>query len=384
MTADPTATVDQTREAFRAWLDAHRATLEPYRFEHPGDFDEGVRAFRPFMQLLFDDGWTRLGWPAACGGLEGSPAQRATVLEELAAAGYTVPEVIGGVEIIAPMLIRYAPHLAEAHAPAGLRGDEVWCQGFSEPDAGSDLGSLRTKAVRDGDHFRLTGQKMWSSYGTIADRCCVLARTGEADSGYRGLTMFWIDLDSPGVTVRPTLCESGRHEVAELFFDDVHVPAERLVGPVGGGWAAVMYLMQFERGAYAWKRQAELHTQLQELIEDAPADALTQQDEVIGHAYLALFALRSQASATLVTLTSGTDLGPEISVDKLLLSSAEQTITDAARTTLWPALELDASESAARWRRRWSFSRITTIYGGAAEVQRDIVAERLLGLPRGR
>jgi len=196
--------------------------------------------------------------------------------------------------------------------------------------------------------------------------------------------MFWIDLDSPGVTIRPTRCESGRDEVAELFFDDVPVPGDRLVGAVGGGWAAVMYLMQFERGAYAWKRQAELHSQLQELIAEAPAAALAQHTDVIGDAYLALFALRSQAVATLVTLTSGTDLGPEISVDKLLLSSAEQTTTDAARTVLWPAVELDDSPVAARWRRRWSFARITTIYGGAAEVQRDIVSERLLGLPRGR
>src|SRR4029079_4043037 len=162
--------------------------------------------------------------------------------DELAAAGYVIPEILGTIEIVAPMLVRYAPALAAAHLARSVRGDETWCQGFSEPDAGSDLGALRTKAVEDGDGFRITGQKMWSSFGTVADWCCVLARTGAPDSGYRGLTMFWVDLSSAGVTVVPTQCESGRAETAELFLDDVHVPADHLVGDVGQGWAVVMYL----------------------------------------------------------------------------------------------------------------------------------------------
>ena len=384
MILDLGTSVEGTRVAFRAWLTELAAELEPFRHEHPGDFQDNFMQFQPLQRLLFDEGWTRLGWPESCGGLGGSALQRATVLEELAAGGYAVPEGLGSVEIISPMLLRFAPHLAGVHIRDALRGDEVWCQGFSEPDAGSDLGSLRTRAMGDGDNFRLTGQKMWSSYGSIASRSCVLARTGAPDSGYRGLTMFWIDLDGPGITIRPTRCESGRDEVAEVFFDDVLVPADRLIGPVGGGWAAVMYLMQFERGAYAWKRQAELHSALQELIDDADPDAVHAHSDDIANAYLAVFALRSQAISTLATLTAGTDLGPEISVDKLLLSAAEQTVTDAARAVLWPALELDDSAVAHRWQRRWSFSRITTIYGGAAEVQRDIISERLLGLARGR
>jgi acyl-CoA dehydrogenase len=381
---DPTATAPDIGDAFRRWLGEHADALAPFVTEHPGDFNEGVEASRPLQRLLFDHGWTRLGWPQSCGGLGGSPVLRATVMEELAAAGYVLPEVMGGIEIIAPMLIKYAPHLAATHVSVGNRGDEVWCQGFSEPDAGSDLGSLRTRAVADGEGYRLTGQKMWSSYGTIATWCCVLARTGAADSGYRGLTMMWVDLTGPGITIRPTLCESGRHEVAEIFFDDVYVPADHLIGPEGGGWTAVMYLMQFERGAYAWKRQAELHTQLQDLLREASGESLAANAELVGDMYLSLLALRSQSAATFGTLTSGRDLGPEISVDKLLLSSAEQVMTDGARALLWPALELDDTEVAARWRRRWSFSRITTIYGGAAEVQHDLVSERLLGLPRGR
>lgn len=390
---DPDAALTATTAAFREWLHRRSAQLEPFRQEHVESLDAAIERFRPLQQLLWDDGWNRLGWPEACGGLGGSPLHRFVVMDELAAAGYVNPEILGSVEIIAPMLARFAPGLAEVHVPRGVRGDEVWCQGFSEPDAGSDLGSLRTRAVPDGDGFRITGQKMWSSNGHLASWCCLLARTGEPDSGYRGLTMFWVDMRAPGVSVTPTHMESGRAETAEIFLDDVHVPADQLIGPVGGGWAAVMFLMQFERGAYAWGRQADLHTQLDHLLRDAaeehgdpgdagPADVAT----AVGDAYLALFALRSKARDTIAELAAGTDLGPAISIDKVLLSTAEQQITETARAALSPRLELAGGDDAIAelWRSRWLFSRITTIYGGAGEVQRDLIAERLLGLPRGR
>lgn len=381
--ADPNASLGGTVAGFRAWVAEHEVELEPFRLHRVGEVADVVEAFRPLQRLLHDDGWTRLGWPQQFGGLGGSPLLRAAALEELAAAGYVIPEIHGTVEIVGPMLIRYAPHLVAAYLTSALRGDERWCQGFSEPDAGSDLGSLRTRAARDGEDFRITGQKAWSSHGHIAHRCCLLARTGEPDSGHRGLTMFWVDMDSEGLSVQPTQCESGRAETAELFLDDVYVPRDRLVGDVGDGWRAVMHLMQFERGAYAWQRQADLYTELARIAtrrDGSPDDA----DLVMGDAYLSLFALRSQCATTVASLAAGNDLGPEISVDKILLGMTEQTVADAARHLLWPALELDDDDTAASWRERWSFSRVTTIYGGVAEVQRDLVAERLLGLPRGR
>jgi acyl-CoA dehydrogenase len=385
---DPQHDLQATAAAFRQWLAANPARLEPFRGEIAEELEPAIARFRPLQRLLWDAGWMRLGWPAEVGGLGGLPAQRFAVAEQLAAAGYVIPEILGTVEIIAPMLLRYAPHLAARHVAPAMRGDEVWCQGFSEPDAGSDLGALRTRAVPDGDGYRITGQKMWSSFGTVAQWACVLARTGEADSGYRGLTMVWVDLTDPGVKVVGTRCESGRMETAEVFFDDVYVPSERLIGAPGQGWAVVMYLMQFERGAYAWGRQATLHTELEQVVRhrvgdgsgDLPADAAA----VVGDAYLALFALRSLGRETIVELTSGHDLGPEISIDKILLSTAEQTMTEAVRRLLFPRVELADDRLAEWWRARWVFSRITTIYGGAAEVQRDLVAERLLGLPRDR
>ncbi|MCU1345401.1 MAG: Acyl-CoA dehydrogenase [Acidimicrobiia bacterium] len=374
-------TIDEVRMAFRQWMVDNAQELEPFRQEPVGSKTEAFSHFNPLQRKLWDEGWIKLGWPEDCGGLGGSPVQRAAVMEELAAAGYVVPEVMGSVEIIAPMLVKYAPELAREHLALGISGQEMWCQGFSEPDAGSDLGSLRTKAVKDGDGWRITGQKMWSSHGHLAQRCSLMARTGEP--GYRGLTMFWVDMDSPGITTVPTECESGRAETAEIFLDDVYVPDNRVVGEVGKGWYEVMYLMQFERGVYAWQRQAELLTQLQHLLAegtDLPAD---RQYEQVGNAYLAIFSLRARARETFAEMASGKDLGPKISVDKIMLGMTEQTVTDAARALLWPRLELqDDDDEITFWRRRWSFSRITTIYGGTAEVQRDLVAERLLGLPR--
>jgi alkylation response protein AidB-like acyl-CoA dehydrogenase len=383
---DPEASLTETADRFRVWLADHGDALEPFRHEVAEELDLSYARFRPLQRMLWDDGWHRLGWPTDVGGLGGSPLHRYVVAEELAATGYVNPAIHGSIEIIAPMLIRFAPELAAHHVPVGVRGDEVWCQGFSEPDAGSDLGSLRTRAVSDGDGFRISGQKMWSSNGHIASWCCLLARTGDTADGYRGLTMFWVDLSSPGVRVVPTKLESGASDTSEIFLDDVYVPSSHLIGDVGQGWPVVMYLMQFERGAYAWGRQADLMTQLTELIGDHTGEFPADADELVGGAYLSLLGLRSRCRETIGALAAGNDLGPAFSIDKILLSAAEQTMTETARQLLYPRLEVAPAddEVAALWRSRWSFSRITTIYGGAGEVQRDLVAERLLGLPRGR
>jgi acyl-CoA dehydrogenase len=187
----------------------------------------------------------------------------------------------------------------------------------------------------------------------------------------------------PGVTVRPIRAASGRHEFAELFFDDVVVPRDALVGELNGGWAVAMHLLQFERGMYGWIRQAWLHRRLEEAIASG-SPAGPASPETVADAYLAALSLRLRCRSTVGRLAAGAFLGPEISVDKLLLSAAEQEVQDAARAVLGPAFVLDDSPAAQGWRSEWFYSRATSIYGGAAEVQRDIVAEHLLGLPKGR
>ena len=380
------ATMDPARFAaeVRRWLAEHADELAPFRATPPGPLEAAMAHERPFHRMLYDAGFARWGWPVEHGGLGGTPLLRAVLHEEVAAAGYVMPEGFVGLEIVGPTLVHFAPALASAHLPAKLRGDEEWCQGLSEPDAGSDLASLRTRAVDEGDHFVVQGQKIWTSYAQLSTWCGLLARTGTTESRHRGLTMFWVDLRSPGVTVRPIPCATGRNELAEVFFDDVVVPKAHVIGEVGGGWDAVMYQLQFERGNFAWLRQAWLHSRLHDALASAPEGGTRPSAAAaLGEAWTTLAALRERALSTVTRLARGESPGPEISVDKILLATAEQAVFDAVRLLRTPSFELGGDDEA-RWRQPWSFSRIVSIYGGTGEVQRDLVAERLLGLPRGR
>ncbi len=332
-------------------------------------------------QLLWDSGWTRWGWPETCGGLGGHPILRGVVLDELAAAGYTLPETFGLAEIVGPTLARFAPGL-HGEVAKMLRGDELWCQGFSEPEAGSDLASLRTRARPQAGGWVLNGQKVWTSRAHIAQRCLVLARTGTAESRHRGLSMFLVDLATPGISVRPIGCVDGRNHLSEVFFTDVLAPAGSLVGEIDGGWQVAMYLLQFERGNFAWQRQAWLTSRLTEALAEA-TEGGEHCAHGVGEAYLDLLALRSTSYQTLCRLAEGQSLGPVISIDKVLLSTAEKSVLDAARALVWPSVEIGDGPSASVWRQEWWFSRVTSILGGSVEVQRDIIANRVLALPRG-
>lgn len=370
----------ELQRAFAGWADDHPEELKAYRdVDHPS-IEAAVAHDRGLQQLLFDAGWSRWGWPEEAGGLGGSPLLRAALYESMWASDVPLPDAFAHLEIMGPTLQRFAPPFLSAHLGPKLRGEEYWGQGFSEPEAGSDLGSLRLRAVPRNETFVVTGQKTWSSLGHLADRCMLMARTGAQASAHRGITMLWVDLGSPGVTKRPIACAHGHTYLAEIFFDDVVVPAERVIGEVDGGWAVAMYLLQWERGMFAWQRQAWLHRRIDDLLRHPalPAHAATR----IGEAYEAVFALRVRSGATVQALAAGRDLGPDISVDKILLATAEQLVFDAARELLGPAFAMEDHPAAAAWRRDWWFSRPASVYGGSGEIQRSIVGERLLGLPR--
>jgi alkylation response protein AidB-like acyl-CoA dehydrogenase len=367
------------REAIRGWLRDSADRLERFRTP-PVSLEALMAQARAFQRLLHDEGWLRWGWPENVGGLGGSAVLRGVVSEELTAAGYPPPFSFGVMEVLAPAVERFAaPSVAAEFLPRLFQGDDIWCQGFSEPDAGSDLASLRTRALRSGDDFLITGQKVWTSWAQYADRCVLLARTGSTEDGYRGITAFFVDMDTPGITVQPLRAMTGDSEFAELFLDDVRVPASRVIGEVGGGWAITMFVLACERGALAWQRAAWLLQRLGDLRDRAGDRA----GDRLGVLYTHLYALRLAARRTLRALASGQPVGPEASVDKLLMSTAEQALFDAALDLLPESFTLDDDADSVRWRSDWCYSRASSIYGGTAEIQRNVVAERLLKLPKG-
>lgn len=371
---------DEYRVALGAWLDAQEPLCAMQRDVHHLELTELAVVQRDLQRALFDAGWVRYGWPESVGGLGGDARHRATMYDELTRRGVPVPETYLTLETLIPMLVHFAPSAAPGFVPPLLRGDEAWCQGFSEPDAGSDLASLRTRAVRDGDEWVLDGQKVWTSQATIAQRCVALARTGTPESRHKGLSMFLVDHDTPGVTVRPIRAMTGRDEFGEVFFDGARVPADRLIGEEGAGWAVAMYLLQWERGMYPWQRQGWLHVLVDSLIEHAGA---TADPGEVADAYLAVTAMRLKARQTIRRLAAGENPGPEISVDKVLLALGDQAVTDVAERVLSPMLELDDDGAAEGWRQEYLFGRAAPIYGGSIEIQRSILADRVLGLPRG-
>ncbi len=218
-------------------------------------------------RMAYDAGFMRWGWPERVGGLGGSSLLRAYLGEALTARSLVDPGVYCMTEVLAPTMIDFAPEaLAAEMVPRLLRGDETWCQGFSEPGSGSNLAHLQCRATLDGDAWHVNGQKVWTSYAQYAERCVLLTRTGPADSAHRGITALFVDMDTPGITVRPLSTMNGIPEFSEVFFDDVVVPVSRTLGEVDKGWSIAMDLLPYERSTAIWHRGAQLHERLRALL----------------------------------------------------------------------------------------------------------------------
>jgi alkylation response protein AidB-like acyl-CoA dehydrogenase len=360
------------------WLDAHAAELEP-DFEGIGTLDEQTAQLRKIMRLGYDAGFTRWGWPERVGGLGGSNLLRAYLGEALTARDLVEPGNYSMPEVLAPTMIDFAPaQLAATMVPRLLSGDEIWCQGFSEPGTGSNLGSLTCRATKDGNGWRVNGQKVWTSLAQYAQRCVLLTRSGTPESAHRGITAFFIDMDSPGISVRPIETMHGVPEFSEVFYDDVFVPDERMLGQVDGGWAVAMDLLPYERSTALWHRATYLQRRLEQLVSLTPAGAL--DPAALGEAIEQVWALRARSRATQRRLAAGETLGAETSVDKVLLATAEQAVFDVAAEGLGPSVALGDDPESGRWRAEFLYSRAATIYGGSAEIQRNIIARRLLDL----
>jgi alkylation response protein AidB-like acyl-CoA dehydrogenase len=359
-----------------AWLDEHRSDLQSRR--DGATLADEVARTRRNQRVLWDAGWLRYGWSSSVGGYGGPPMLRALVAEESSVRQLFYETAFAVAEVLLPTTIAAAPQIAETYGEAFLNGSERWCQGFSEPDAGSDLASLRCRAADGGDHWIVNGQKIWTSYAQFASRMLLLARTGTPESRHRGITAMLIDMDSPGVTMRPLQGMNEEDEFAETFFDNVCVPKTRLIGEPNGGWSVAMDILRSERGTIFWTLSTWLLDQFFHLFDAAELTA--SDDAKLGHAFVSAVGLRARSWTTQHRMGAGTISTPETSIDKILMTAAEQEIFDLARSTLNGLIEFDDGSVAKHWRSGYMYSRAASIYGGTGEIQRNIVADQVLGL----
>ena len=368
------------RRDLASWLDREQDHLS--RMLPGTDLAGNVQRMRGNQKAIYDEGWSRWGWPEHVGGLGGSSILRAALAEELVSRELIHEMSYALTEVLTPAVVEFGPDVAARWAPRWLSGQEGWCQGFSEPDSGSDLASLRCRAIEDGDRWVVTGQKIWTSFAQFADHIVLLVRTGASDSRHRGISALFVDMDWPGVTLNPLRGMNDVDEFSEVFFDEVSVPKDRMIGALNGGWALAMRILRSERGGIFWMDSAWLVDTLNELVaEDRLAAGA---EEAIGHAYASLFGLRSRSWTTQHRMAAGTIPTQETSIDKILMAGTEQEIFDLAQWAGGGLIEFAEGAEAAGWRSKYMYSRAASIYGGTAEIQRNIVAEHLLGLGRGQ
>jgi len=369
-------------------LSDYRAKLEEWLAKRPPTvvaacrpeprYDERVETMRGLMAELYELGFSRAGWPVDVGGLGGTVEYRAAMWEALARHGVQGMALFEHLEVLIPAFVALGPRdLVARLLPEYLSGRELWAQGFSEPDSGSDLPSLRTKAVLDGDHYVIDGSKIWTSWAKYATWCLLLARTGDAESRHRGLTAFVVDLRAPGVEVRAIEQSNGTDELAEVHFDGVRVPVDRIVGEAGGGWAVAMHILSNERGTFAWFRHLFQYGQLA----DGATRATERDDRAFGNALLDMVSATAAGLDGIAVHATGATLGPRATFNKLLLCAAEQSVHDAVLATD-PDIAIGFLDPAAEMRRQeYLFSRIVTVYGGSQQMQLDTIAKQMLELP---
>lgn len=368
--------LDDYRRGLDAWLDDHHDELAP-AFAGPGTLEEQMEQLAKVKRHVWEAGWSRWGWPERIGGLGGSTLLRAYLGEALTAHDLVEAGLFSMTETLVPTMLDFAPEaLAGEFAHRQISGAETWCQGFSEPATGSDLASLACRATAVDGGYRVTGQKLWTSLAQYAQRCVLLTRTGTTESAHRGITALFVDMDSPGITVRPIETMHGHPEFCEVFYDDVFVPASRLLGEENGGWAVAMDLLPYERSTALWHRGALLHSRLSQLL--ASGAEIDARD--LGAVAQQLWAFRARSRVTQHRMSSRKRLGPETSVDKVLLATTEQSLFDLVTDSLPDSVLLGDDAAAELWRSEFLYSRAATIYGGSAEIQRNIIARRLLQL----
>ncbi len=376
-------TVEAFRAEVRDWLAANLVGewAELKGLGGPGREHEAFEERLAWNRHLAAAGLTCLGWPAEHGGRGLSVEHRVAFYEEYARAD--APDKVNhlGEELLGPTLIEFGTTAQQQRFLPAIRDvTELWCQGYSEPGAGSDLANVSTSATRDGGHWVLNGQKVWTSLAHWAQWCFVLARTEKGSKRHAGLSYLLVPLDQPGVEIRPIVQLTGDSEFNEVFFTDARTDADLVVGEPGDGWRVAMGTLQFERGVSTLGQQIRYARELSGLVELAKATGAIDDPLIrrrLTRAWAGLQAMRSFALATMDTDRPGDD-----SVSKLLWANWHRDLGELAMAIKGRrGLVLDGGEFD-EWQRLFLFSRADTIYGGSNEIQRNIIAERVLGLPR--
>ena len=371
------------RSEFRAWL---AENFEPGLgsamswLESP----EKLERMRAWNRALADAGYAAISWPKEYGGRGAGVMEQVVYAEELHRAGAPGSLNVIGISNIAPSIMQHGTEEQKRRfLPPMLRGDEIWCQGFSEPNAGSDLASLSTRAVADGEDFVVNGQKVWNTFGDVADWCELLVRSDPDAPKHKGISCLLVDMRLPGVEARPLVTITGEAEFSEIFFTDVRVPRSALLGAENEGWRVAMTTLTHERGGVASLHlgvRRKIRTLLDTARTTSRGDGVAAEDPVIRQSLARLYLegeyLKLLSDRAVSAAIHGREAGPETSLAKLVWSDCENHIADMAGQLLGPAA------NTGRWGRDRVYVRALSIAGGTTQVNKNIVAQRVLGLPR--
>ncbi|MCW2879507.1 MAG: acyl-CoA dehydrogenase [Sphaerisporangium sp.] len=381
--------LNPTQQAFRDEVRGWLAENVPRGPLPPLDTREGVEAHRAWERRLYDAGFAAVHWPAAHGGRGMDPLATAVFYDEYLRAGGPARLNRLGLGLAGPTLIDLGtPDQQDRWLSKILTSEEIWCQGFSEPGAGSDLAGIRTRGEVHDDGILVNGQKIWTSHSRWADWMFALVRTDPQSSRHAGLTFLMIEMTDPGVDVRLIRQLNDARDFAEVFLTDVLVPKNNVIGEIGGGWSVAMATLVHERGS-SLNTAAHFHRMLAELVSMIPEESRrdTRVQEEIGWLYEHIEAYRYMTLRTLSELAQKKSPGPQGSMGKLWWSELQVRLYELGLQVLGPRAELldghDDGAGPPAWRQRYWLARAALIYAGSNEIQRNIIAERVLGLPKG-
>ena len=370
--------VDAFRAELRAWLSEH-LTPEVAAVGDRHLEGDSLKVVRAWNRTLADGGWAAPAWPVEHGGRDAGVDEQLAYLEEMSRVRAPGPVNVIGVSNIAPAIMRFGtPEQQARFLQPMLRGDEIWSQGMSEPDAGSDLASLRTAAVEEGEHFVINGQKTWNSLGHYADWCQLYVRTDPSAKKHAGITCFLVDMRTPGIEARPITTITGDHTFAELFFTDARVPRSAMLGPLHGGWGVAMTTLSYERAGVA-----RLHLSLARRLDDLLADQRTRAGrkdpvlrERLARVYASVRCMRYLTERSLSDPAAAAGAGGSLA--KLSWAHCDQELGNLAVDLIG----LDALGAEDYWADNLLAVRQASIAGGTTEINQNIVGEHVLGLPR--